>query len=121
PQEHPLNLFRPKAPMLHASWSIQAQAETYHESHVHPKGWYSGTCYVEVPKVLNEDSSAGKLVFGEPPFVTKDKLEADGDVLPEVGKLVLFPSYFWHGTRSFAGAENRLVTAFDFGNPDCFV
>ena len=29
PQEHPLNLFRPKAPMLHASWSIQAQAETY--------------------------------------------------------------------------------------------
>lgn len=121
PQEHPLNLFRPKTPMLHASWSIQAQAETYHESHVHSKGWYSGTCYIEVPTVLNEDSSAGKLVFGEPPFVTKDKLEADGDVLPEVGKLVLFPSYFWHGTRSFAGAENRLVTAFDFGNPECFV
>ena len=121
PREHPINLFRPTQPLLHSSWSIQARAETYHESHVHSKGWFSGTCYIDVPTTLSEGSSAGKLVFGEPPFETKHELSADGEVLPEVGKLVLFPSYFWHGTRSFSGSENRLVTAFDFGNPDCFV
>ena len=121
PQQHPLNLFRPAQPMLHASWSIKARAETYHESHVHSKGWYSGTCYIDVPTTFADDNSAGKLVFGEPPFATKDPLPADAEVLPEVGKLVLFPSYFWHATRPFVGAESRLVTAFDFGNPDCFV
>ncbi len=121
PQEHPLRMFRPQRPMMHASWSIQAAATTYHESHVHSKGWFSGTCYLDVPSVLSNDSADGQLVFGEPPFETKDKLTAEAQVLPEVGKLVLFPSYFWHGTRSFTGSERRLVAAFDFGAPDCFV
>ena len=53
PQEHPLRMFRPQRPMMHASWSIQAAA-TYHESHVHSKGWFSGTCYLNVPSVLSE-------------------------------------------------------------------
>ena len=121
PQEHPLRMFRPQRPMLHASWSIQAAAATYHESHVHSKGWYSGTCYVDVPSVLCSDSPDGQLMFGEPPFVTKDALSAEAQVLPKVGKLVLFPSYFWHGTRPFSGSEHRLVVAFDYGQPDCFV
>ena len=114
-------MFRPQRPMMHASWSIQAAAATYHESHVHSKGWFSGTCYLDVPSVLSNDNADGQLVFGEPPFETKDKLTAEAQVLPEVGKLVLFPSYFWHGTRSFTGSERRLVAAFDFGAPDCFV
>ena len=121
PQEHPLRMFRPHRPMLHASWSIQAAAATYHESHVHSKGWYSGTCYVDVPSVLCSDNPDGQLMFGEPPFETKDTLGAEAQVLPKVGKLVLFPSYFWHGTRPFSGSEHRLVVAFDFGQPDCFV
>ena len=37
PQEHPLRMFRPQRPMMHASWSIQAAAATYHESHVHSR------------------------------------------------------------------------------------
>ena len=114
-------MFRPRQPMPHASWSIQAAAATYHESHVHSKGWYSGTCYVDVPSQLTSTSAAGQLIFGEPPFETKDKLSAEAQVLPAVGKLVLFPSYFWPETRPFSGSERRLVVAFDFGTPDCFV
>ena len=121
PQEHPLRMFRPRQPMMHASWSIKAAAATHHESHVHSKGWYSGTCYVDVPSQLSRTSADGQLIFGEPPFETKDQLSAQAQVLPEVGKLVLFPSYFWHGTRPFSGSERRLVVAFDFGAPDCFV
>jgi len=34
-------------------------------------------------------------------------------VKPAVGKLVLFPSYFWHGTVPFASDTNRLTIAFD--------
>jgi len=42
-------------------------------------------------------------------------------VRPEVGRLVLFPSYFWHGTRPFTGEGWRQVVAFDYGKENCFV
>jgi hypothetical protein len=34
-------------------------------------------------------------------------------VTPAVGKLVLFPSYFWHGTVRFTANRPRLTVAFD--------
>jgi ectoine hydroxylase-related dioxygenase (phytanoyl-CoA dioxygenase family) len=34
-------------------------------------------------------------------------------VRPEPGKLVLFPSYMWHGTVPFTTPESRLTVAFD--------
>jgi hypothetical protein len=34
-------------------------------------------------------------------------------VRPTVGMLVLFPSYFWHGTVPFTGSRARLTVAFD--------
>jgi len=40
-------------------------------------------------------------------------LSSQHDVRPAVGTLVLFPSYFWHGTVPFSGAPARLTVAFD--------
>jgi hypothetical protein len=34
-------------------------------------------------------------------------------VRPELGLLVLFPSYFWHGTLPFHSEQPRLTVAFD--------
>ena len=34
-------------------------------------------------------------------------------VRPEPGRLVLFPSYLWHGTAPFETDESRLTIAFD--------
>jgi len=34
-------------------------------------------------------------------------------VKPERGMLVLFPSFFWHGTVPFGGNGTRLTVAFD--------
>ena len=118
---HPLKLFRPRTPFMHASWAIRAQTGTFHRSHVHAKGWYSGTCYIEVPDAIDGDHDAGHLVLGEPPFKTMDPLAPLARVRPEVGRLVLFPSYFWHGTRPFTGEGWRQVVAFDYGKENCFV
>ncbi|HEV2043240.1 MAG TPA: putative 2OG-Fe(II) oxygenase [Sphingomicrobium sp.] len=42
-------------------------------------------------------------------------LDARRVVEPRPGRLVLFPSYLWHGTIPFAaGAGDRLTAAFDF-------
>jgi hypothetical protein len=40
-------------------------------------------------------------------------LHAQRVVRPEPGKLVLFPSYFWHGTVPFHSEKTRLTVAFD--------
>lgn len=34
-------------------------------------------------------------------------------VQPKPGRLVLFPSYWWHGTRPFHSTEPRTTIAFD--------
>jgi uncharacterized protein (TIGR02466 family) len=121
PEPHPLRLYRPKRPMMHASWAIRGTAGTYHRSHVHAKGWYSGTCYVEVPDAVTGESDAGYLVLGEPPFKVKDNLPALTSIRPQAGKLLLFPSYLWHGTRPYSGQGQRQVVAFDYGTPNRFV
>ena len=55
----------------------------------------------------------GVLTFGEPGIVTTPPLAAEYTVRPEVGMLVLFPSYFWHGTVPFSSNQARLTVAFD--------
>jgi hypothetical protein len=34
-------------------------------------------------------------------------------VQPKIGRLVLFPSYFWHGTVAFRAPQSRTTIAFD--------
>ena len=40
-------------------------------------------------------------------------MEAEYFVEPAPGKLVLFPSYMWHGTIPFTDPSTRLSVAFD--------
>ena len=44
---------------------------------------------------------------------TTPRLAAEYSVRPSVGLLVLFPSYFWHGTVPFRSQQPRLSVAFD--------
>lgn len=54
----------------------------------------------------------GWLKFGEPrypvPGVTPERM-----VEPRVGRLVLFPSYMWHGTTPIVTEHPRMSIAFD--------
>jgi hypothetical protein len=34
-------------------------------------------------------------------------------VVPKVGRLAIFPSYFWHGTGRFVSDAVRMTVAFD--------
>ena len=77
--------------------------------HVHPQGWLSSAYYVELPEAA--ESREGWLKFGEP-GVRIDGCAAEHFVQPECGLLVLFPSYFWHGTVPFHEG-GRLTAAFD--------
>ena len=118
---HPIISKHPDTSYFHTSWSIRTSEGGFHKSHIHLKGWYSSACYIDVPDVISDESDAGYLVLGKPPFKTKDELHPDYSIKPEAGSLVLFPSYIWHATQPYKGAGNRLVVAFDVGAPNLFV
>ena len=99
---------------FNGSWSVRLRKSGYHTNHVHPRGWISSACYLELPEPMRDATSDdGVLRFGEPGFATTPKLPAEYSVRPSIGMLVLFPSYFWHGTVPFSSDQTRLTVAFD--------
>ncbi|MBS0516716.1 MAG: tetratricopeptide repeat protein [Proteobacteria bacterium] len=96
-------------------WSVRLNAQGFHTNHVHPQGWLSSACYIELPRAVAGDNPGreGFLKFGEPGYPTQPGLEPEYFIRPEPGLLALFPSYFWHGTVPFGGDDTRLTIAFD--------
>jgi hypothetical protein len=99
---------------LSGCWSIRLRPNGHHVDHMHPRGWLSSAFYVDVPKqTLEGDDHQGWIQFGRPNFRTTPTLEPAHYVRPSPGRLVLFPSYMWHGTEPFSGDEQRMTIAFD--------
>jgi tetratricopeptide (TPR) repeat protein len=102
------------ASRYNGGWSVRLHRDGYHTSHVHPRGWISSACYIQLPDSMREGRTAqGILSFGAPGMITTPALKAELSVRPELGQLVLFPSYFWHGTLPFQSEQPRLTVAFD--------
>ena len=93
------------------SWSVRLTGAGFHVAHMHPAGWLSSAFYVVLPEMAGEE---GWLMLGEPPAELGTGLAPLDRVEPKVGRLALFPSWLWHGTRAF-GAGERLTVAFDVG------
>jgi uncharacterized protein (TIGR02466 family) len=96
------------------SWSTRLGDGGAHANHVHPRGWISSAYYVAVPDAAqDEQAMQGWLKFGEPPFDCGLSNPVRRFVKPAVGRLVLFPSYLWHGTTPFHSDQTRTAIAFD--------
>lgn len=95
------------------SWSVRLGSGGFHTNHVHGEGWISSCYYVTVPKAVSESGTrSGWLAFGQSNLGLPNELP-EHYVKPESGLLVLFPSYFFHGTIPFTTQEERLTVAFD--------
>ncbi|WP_395614148.1 putative 2OG-Fe(II) oxygenase [Allosphingosinicella sp.] len=113
---HP-TLIAARGPVRFAgSWSVRLSNAGFHVNHVHPAGWISSAFYVGLPDAaMGGDHHAGWLSLGEATELGLD-LPPIRLVEPKPGRLVLFPSTMWHGTRPFAEGE-RLTVAFDVARP----
>ena len=98
---------------IQGAWSVRLRPGGYHVDHVHPMGWLSSACHIVLPASVEGAGREGWLKFGEPGIPTQPKLGPEHFVRPETGRLVLFPSYMWHGTVPFTGDDERLSIAFD--------
>lgn len=112
--DDPLRRRNTGAYRFNGSWSVRLRPNGFHQNHVHPRGWISSACYIALPeRMFDAANREGVLTFGEPGILTTPALPSQHDVRPEAGTLVLFPSYFWHGTVPFSGNQTRLTVAFD--------
>jgi uncharacterized protein (TIGR02466 family) len=99
---------------IHGAWSVRLRPGGFHRDHFHPEGWLSSAFYVETPHAALESADKeGWIRFGQPPFFTDPPLPPAHFVKPKPGRLVLFPSYMWHGTVPFTTQESRMTVAFD--------
>ena len=95
------------------SWSSRMCGGGFHVNHIH-NGWISSVYYVDVPEIAADATGhQGWLKFGEPPADLNFPDAIRRLVQPKPGRLVLFPSYLWHGTVPFNSDETRMTIAFD--------
>ena len=114
--KHPL-LAPPREPIAFSgAWSVRLKAGGFHANHVHPMGWISSALYIVLPPDIGK-GEAGWLTLGEPrsPSLPLD-VPPRRLIEPKPGRLALFPSWMWHGTRPFGEGE-RMTVAFDVAIP----
>lgn len=95
---------------LATGWSIRLRGGGHHVNHIHAHGILSSACYIALPAGL--EGTEGWLELGRPPADIALDLPPLATIEPRPGRLVLFPSYVYHGTRPFLAGE-RLTVAFD--------
>jgi Flp pilus assembly protein TadD len=111
-ERHPLLAPKRDTIKFAGAWSVWLRKAGFHANHVHPLGWISSALYVALPPDLGA-AEAGFLTLGEPRSSCFDiDMPPFRTIEPKPGRLVLFPSYMWHGTRPFREGE-RLTVAFD--------
>ena len=114
-ESHPLLGAKRRPIRFSGAWSVRLKNGGYHANHVHPLGWISSALYITLPPDAGEEG-AGVLTLGEPQAQLGLDLPPTRLVEPRPGRLVLFPSWMWHGTRPFGSGE-RMTIAFDVARP----
>ena len=113
-EKHPFLSRRARDFRYSGSWSSRLRDCGFHVNHIHPQGWISSCYYVAVPKAVeDENERQGWIKFGEPALEVALKDPIRRAIQPRPGRLVLFPSYMWHGTVPFRDAQARTTIAFD--------
>ena len=112
--DHPFTSRKTSAFTFSGSWSSRIAGAGYHLNHIHPSGWISSAYYVAVPDCTADPvGKQGWLKFGEPSDDFGPAFPPRITIPPRPGRLVLFPSYMWHGTVPYQSSQARTSIAFD--------
>ncbi len=113
--DHPFIAGRPKRWHL-SGWGVRMWSGGFQVPHYHQDAWISGVYYVRLPPAVRESegSQAGWIEFGRgTDDLFHDSSPAIRRIQPEEGRLIAFPSYFWHRTLPFADDHERLCISFN--------
>lgn len=112
--QHPFTAGKPSSAAINL-WAVILEKGGYQEPHIHPNSWLSGVYYVKQPRAMTslDKQHHGWIEFHRPPKslycrrLTQLTLRC-----PQEGRLLLFPSYFFHSTIPTATDEERICIAF---------
>ena len=99
-----------------SSWVNELHKNAFHYPHYHPNSFFSGVYYFD--NVLPEDGGLLTIINSTPPSLIVDASNGMGsmssvDVLPESGKLIIFPSELYHCVTAYTGEKPRYSLAFN--------
>ena len=97
-------------------WGVVMHKAGHQVPHIHPSAWLSGVYYVEVPESVTEDDPTheGWIEFGHPPEDIHAQHIPDVALMcPSSGRMILFPSHFYHRTIPLKTERRRISIAFD--------
>lgn len=97
-------------------WGVVMHEAGHQVPHIHPSAWLSGVYYVEVPENVTESDPAheGWIEFGRPPEDIYAQHAPDVTLMcPVAGRMILFPSHFYHRTIPLRAEHQRISIAFD--------
>lgn len=112
---HPLAAARPADWELEG-WAVVSTEGSHHHSHIHPRAWMSGVCYLERPEFSRDvHAKHGWLRVAAPTHlgVPPEAPWPEQWIEPAVGRVVMMPAYFFHETYPLPGPERRICVAFD--------
>lgn len=115
PEDHPVRVHWPKKWRL-SVWAALLKGEGNLVPHIHIDGYVGGVYYVRLPPVTaREDAEqAAWFELGRPPAeLGAAAAPKTRRIQPREGRIILFPSYLYHGTVPFAEGRDRLSVAFD--------
>lgn len=102
-----------------SAWANISQTGDFHSLHSHPNHTLSGVYYIDTGEPEQGHPVNGELQFVDPRLgVEMDKVPGAHfgkriTVVPEVGLLLLFPSWLQHYVNPFYGAGARISVAFN--------
>lgn len=91
-----------------ASRSVCLAPGGFRATHVRPGAWISAVYCAQAGS-----GHGGELILGEPDIDVGPRGAALRTLQPDVGQLVLFPSYMWQGTRPLGGEGERIDVLLD--------
>lgn len=105
----------PYVPQLVSAWTIKQNSGDYQAIHSH-EAHISGNIYIETPELKPESKSSDSCLEFRLPVVRNPAQFVFTDnwkFKPEIGKMVIFPSYIPHTVYPWKGSGNRTILAWD--------
>ncbi|MGD8976660.1 MAG: tetratricopeptide repeat protein [Gammaproteobacteria bacterium] len=99
-----------------SGWGVRMWRGGYQIPHYHKDAWISGVYYVQLPEAIRADDETrqGWIEFGRgPDDIYHDATPVTRRIQPQEGRLIAFPSYFWHRTLPFDDESERLCISFN--------
>ncbi|QUT07348.1 tetratricopeptide repeat protein [Sphingobium phenoxybenzoativorans] len=109
--DHPFIAAQPKEWTI-TLWGTALQPGGEVGPHIHAPNWLSGVYYPDEDAVNPAEAPAGWFEIGKAPDGLGPS-EGLHRIAPAAGRMILFPSYYYHRTLPFGGTRPRISFAFD--------